>query len=69
MVQKFTTPNIRKCYCGAEAEVLTWTFSYDYEYQVKCQNGHVLTKYCGTRHRAICRWNNRVELIEITNLK
>lgn len=33
---------------------------YDIIYQVVCENRHTLSKYCRTRHRAICLWNNRV---------
>jgi len=58
--QPIITPEISQCYCGAKAKILTWDVYGEYEYQVKCENKHTLTKYCGTKHRAICRWNNRV---------
>lgn len=59
--QKIITPPISKCYCGEEAKIQTWE-SYDIIYQVVCNNRHTLTKYCGSAHRAICRWNHRVKL-------
>ena len=60
MVQKIITPEIKKCYCGANAKIQTWDIYGEYIFQVICQNRHTLSKYCTTRHRAICRWNNRV---------
>ena len=59
MAQKIITPEIKKCYCGANAKIQTWE-DYDIIYQVVCENRHTLSKYCRTRHRAICLWNNRV---------
>jgi len=61
-MQKITTPEISKCYCGASAKVQTWDIYGENIYQVVCENRHTVTKYCGTKHKAICRWNNRVKL-------
>ena len=32
-------------------------------WRVMCDNNHVSTKECATRHRAVCRWNNAQEKI------
>ena len=58
--QKITTPKIKKCSCGSDAKIQTWDCYGEYEFQVVCENKHTLTKYCKTKHRAICRWNNRL---------
>jgi len=63
MKQKIITPPIKNCFCGKSAKIQTWEFGsyYDLCYQVVCEDGHAMSKYCGTPHRAICKWNNRVE--------
>lgn len=60
MPQKIITPDIKNCFCGAKAKIQTWD-DYDFIYQVICENKHTLSKYCRTRHRAICKWNNRID--------
>lgn len=60
MAQQIKTPEIIDCYCGSKAKIQTWDIYGEYTFQVVCENKHTLTKYCGSRHRAICRWNNRV---------
>jgi len=60
MKQKIITPELKECFCGAKSKIQTWDIYGAYIYQVVCENRHTLTRYCGTRHRAICRWNNRV---------
>lgn len=60
MKQKVITPQINNCYCGSLAKIQTWDIYGEYIFQVVCENRHTLTRYCGTKHRAICRWNNRV---------
>ncbi len=67
MKQKVITPEISTCFCGAKSKVQTWDTYGEYIYQVVCENRHTLTKYCGTRHRAICRWNNRVVKISFNS--
>ncbi len=67
MKQKVITPDIKPCpVCGSRAVALSWNFNFNY--QVMCDKNHTLTKECGSRHRAICKWNNAVDkyLIEIT---
>jgi hypothetical protein len=57
MAQKIVTPEIVKCAkCGADATCLDWDFND--QWKVYCDNNHTATRECGTRHRAICRWNN-----------
>ena len=57
MDQKIVTPEIAKCAkCGANAKCLDWDFND--QWKVYCDNNHTATRECGTRHRAICRWNN-----------
>ncbi len=60
MKQKIIIPQISKCYCGTNAKIQTWDNYGEYIYQVVCENRHTLTKYCGTKNRAIHRWNNRI---------
>lgn len=61
-MQKVVTPKIKECpICGAEAKALSWNF--DFNYQVMCDNNHTLTKECGSRHRAVCKWNNKADKI------
>lgn len=58
MSQKIITPSISNCaICGAVAKVLSWDF--DFNYKVICDNNHTSPQECGSRHRAICRWNNK----------
>ena len=55
MNQKIITPPILNCArYGATAKALSWNFNY----KVYCDNNHTSTQECGSRHRAICRWNN-----------
>ena len=58
MNQKIITPPILNCArCGATAKALSWNF--DFNYKVYCDNNHTSPKECASRHRAICRWNNK----------
>jgi hypothetical protein len=59
MKQKITTPEILNCYCGAKAHPIDW--EYKDMWKVYCDNNHTLTKECGSIHRAICLWNNRIK--------
>jgi len=52
------TPPVSDCYCGKKAIAIDWEFRD--RWQVICDSNHTLTKECGSRHRAVCRWNNRV---------
>lgn len=61
MKQKLIIPEITRCYCGSDAKIITWDIYGEYVYKVMCENNHTLSKYCGTRNRAIHRWNNRVK--------
>jgi hypothetical protein len=58
MAQKIKTPPITPCArCGAKAKCIEdWDFRD--MWKVICDNNHTSTKDCGTKHRAICRWNN-----------
>jgi hypothetical protein len=57
MAQQIKTPPIASCArCGAKAMCIDWNF--DGKHRVWCDNNHVSTKECGSRHRAICLWNN-----------
>jgi len=60
MTQTPNTPAISKCHCGADADVYG-TYSGNH-WQVVCVNraAHTLTRECGSRHRAVCLWNNRL---------
>ena len=54
-MQRPITPPIALCAkCGAEAKCI----DLDSLWRVVCENNHKATKRCGSRHRAICRWNN-----------
>ena len=60
MKQPIKTPPIAPCArCGADAKCIDWDFRD--RWRVMCDNNHTSTKECGTRHRAICRWNNTQE--------
>jgi len=66
MKQKVITPPISTCFCGSKAKVVDW--NWNERYLVMCDNNHTLSKECGSHHKAICLWNNRVaqKLKEIT---
>lgn len=58
MPQIVKTPAILNCTkCGAKAVCIDWDFQD--RWRVMCDNNHTETKECGSRHRAICRWNNK----------
>ena len=62
MKQKVITPQIKKCFCGSETKFETDEYGQELVLRVCCiENNHHFTKYCGTRHKAVCKWNNRVE--------
>ena len=63
MKQKIKIPNIKICYCGLEGKIRTDERGHDLIFRVMCDNGHFVSKYCGTVNRAIHRWNNRIALI------
>lgn len=67
-MQKIKTPEIKKCYCGKDAKVRTWD-EYDIVYRVECESNHSLTRYCKNGHRAICKWNNKIDKINTLNSK
>ena len=57
-IQKIITPNIQNCSVGgAVAKCIDW--DYNFQYQVMCENNHTSTGKCASRHRAICKWNNK----------
>ena len=62
--QKPKTPKIIPCECGKHTRVVSDDGDYSqgggygFMYRVECQGNHIRTKYCGSRHRAICLWNN-----------
>ena len=58
-VQKVITPYTSKCHCGLPAHAIDWDFND--KWAVMCDNNHTMTKPCGTKHRAICLWNNRIK--------
>jgi hypothetical protein len=62
--QEVKTPPISKCWCNAPAKVEFQEEGHDLYYRVRCDNGHIMTKFIGSRHKAICRWNHRVGEIE-----
>lgn len=73
MKQPVKTPTIQKCHCGKEAKVkhIFGIYANDSQatfYQVQCSNGHSLTKPMGSSHRAICRWNNRLQSLNQNSL-
>lgn len=59
MKQEVKTPNILRCWCGAESEAFQ-SMENQFMYQVMCKQNHTLSKECGSVHRAVCLWNNRV---------
>ena len=66
--QTIITPAISKCLCGLNCQVKHNpypTYRGD-DYRVECDNGHYFTKYCSSKHRAICLHNNRVKSKTIT---
>lgn len=63
MKQKAVTPEIMKCHCGADARIMTWEVGQQLVYRVECTKNHSLSNFCGTWHRAICKWNNRVQIL------
>lgn len=58
--QKPITPPIEDCWCGEGARVLD-SDVHQMMCQVECWANHTLTKDCGSFHRAVCLWNNRVK--------
>lgn len=60
--QKIITPEVSDCYCGAKARTIDWY--YNDQWKVYCDKNHTLSKECGSRHRAVCLWNNRVKEIK-----
>ncbi len=67
MKQKVKTPEIIVCRCGHTPKVRESYDSYDpmraygVSYEVHCANcTNTGPQYCGSIHRAICKWNNRM---------
>ena len=57
--QPIFTPDITPCFCGGKLKILV-EMNVDMDlYFVYCENGHSSPR-CGTKHRAICKWNNRM---------
>lgn len=64
MKQKVKTPELVKCLCGHTPQVRRSydPRSYDRSYEVHCKDcGKTGPQYCKNKHRAICKWNNRIE--------
>lgn len=62
MKQPIFTPPIQPCaICGAQAKTIDW--NYNGRWVVMCDNNHTHWHIdgggCTSRHRAICRWNNK----------
>jgi hypothetical protein len=67
MSQKVITPAIAdcaKCKVSAKPEE-DWDFHNTW--RIVCLNYKHSTKYCGTVHRATCRWNNAQECLISAN--
>ena len=68
--QKPKTPKITQCECGKHTRIVSDDGDYSqgggygFMYRVECQGNHIRTKYCGSRHRAIWRWNNSLSNTE-----
>ena len=67
MKQRVITPQISKCWCGADVGVLDW--DHRMMYRAWCDNGHTLTNECGSQHRAICKWNNRIAALTASDVE
>ena len=68
MKQKVKTPELVKCLCGHTPQVRRSydQRSYDRSYEVHCKDcGKTGPQYCKNKHRAICKWNNRIEKVLI----
>lgn len=62
MKQKVITPKVKNCQCGSEARAI-W-MDHD-QWQVHCvYNDHRLTPEMGSKHRAVCRWNNTIDKLK-----
>ena len=70
MKQKVITPQMKKCFCGSEVKMTSWEYGQEWVVRVECiDNNHSLTRYCGSTHKAICKWNNRVGLEDTTKFR
>lgn len=67
--QKVITPEIKNCPNCNDIAVIKTILEYDTMYRVVCRScGKCLTKECGSKHRAICKWNNKVDRIKNNSL-
>lgn len=72
MKQRITTPPLKNCICGSVPEVrvasLTGWMHYDKHWCVECGNcKRVWPRNTKSKHRAICKWNNKMESMQINN--
>jgi hypothetical protein len=56
--QKVHTPAIACCARCNTPGRLEEDWGFRDTWKIICFNCNRSTKYCGTRHRAVCRWNN-----------
>ncbi len=68
MKQKVTTPEILPCVCGAMPVVMPAVTGWDHferHYMVECKKcTRRWPRNASTKHRAICKWNNRMISLE-----
>ena len=61
MSQKLITPEISECPRCGSSNTKCISENFNEQYHVECYScNQTLTRECGSRHRAICKWNNRV---------
>ncbi len=58
MRQKPKTPELSRCWCGADVMTLE---GEQMSYYVICDNNHTMTGQFNSFHRAACVWNNRIK--------
>jgi hypothetical protein len=67
MKQKVITPQLKHCICGCLPEVVSATQTgfnhYERHYSVKCNCSREWPRNSKSIHRAICKWNNRIDLL------
>ncbi len=64
MSQPIKTPPVSDCWCGKPAQAYDWNFNS--RWKVICEDGHSFNGECNSRHRAVCRWNNRIAAKKVT---
>jgi len=70
MKQEVITPELKSCTCGNRPtfEIVPsrdWNM-YKESYRFRCSCGRFTNRNAGNRHRAICRWNNYINLGNLT---